>query len=235
MFFITLNDMDLKATLDIIIKDLEETRDIIDDLKAYPGVPLLQIELAKSKCRSVGEMIALLKDIPEFWSKIVQPGTGDKGQVREPNAELKKPEPVKLPGPPKTVIPMEKVHGEENKPVITDPETSILADQFTDTPESFHEKLGGIKHDEDITGNILKSKPFPSLSEAIGISDKFLFIRELFNGSLEAYNGAIEKLDSSSGLTEAKEIIAGFTSVPEENEAMTQLLDLLKRKFPSDE
>jgi hypothetical protein len=42
--------MDFKATVDLIIKDLDEAREIIDDLKNYPGVPHLQVELAKSKC-----------------------------------------------------------------------------------------------------------------------------------------------------------------------------------------
>jgi len=52
--------MDFNATVDLIIKDLEEAREIIDDLRNYPGVPLIQIEMAKSKCKSAGEIIALL-------------------------------------------------------------------------------------------------------------------------------------------------------------------------------
>ena len=57
--------MDFNATIDLIIKDLREASDIIDDLKKYPGVPHLQVELAKSKCRSAGEVIALLKTLKE--------------------------------------------------------------------------------------------------------------------------------------------------------------------------
>ena len=57
--------MDFNATIDLIIKDLDEAREIIDDLKKYPGVPVLQVELAKSKCKSAGEVIALLKTIKE--------------------------------------------------------------------------------------------------------------------------------------------------------------------------
>ncbi len=55
--------MDFNATIDLIIKDLEEARKIIDDLKKYPGVPVLQVELAKSKCKSAGEVISLLKEM----------------------------------------------------------------------------------------------------------------------------------------------------------------------------
>ena len=55
--------MDFNATIDLIIKDLNDASEIIDDLKKYPGVPALQVELAKSKCRSAGDVIALLKSI----------------------------------------------------------------------------------------------------------------------------------------------------------------------------
>jgi len=55
--------MDFNSTIDLIIKDLNEASEIIDDLKKYPGVPALQVELAKSKCRSAGDVIALLKSI----------------------------------------------------------------------------------------------------------------------------------------------------------------------------
>jgi hypothetical protein len=55
--------MDFNATIDLIIKDLDEAREIIDDLKKYPGVPVFQVELAKSKCKSAGEVIALLKSL----------------------------------------------------------------------------------------------------------------------------------------------------------------------------
>jgi hypothetical protein len=54
--------MDFDATIDIIIKDLKEIREIVNDLKKYPDVPQLQIELAKSKCRSAEEIISLLKE-----------------------------------------------------------------------------------------------------------------------------------------------------------------------------
>ncbi len=53
--------MDFNATIDLIIKDLQEAREIIDDLKKCPGIPVLQVELAKAKCKSAGEVIALLK------------------------------------------------------------------------------------------------------------------------------------------------------------------------------
>lgn len=64
--------MDFNATIDLIIKDLDEARRIIDDLKKYAGVPALQVELAKSKCKSAAEVISLLKEMSDNVSKVAE-------------------------------------------------------------------------------------------------------------------------------------------------------------------
>jgi hypothetical protein len=222
--------MDLNAALDIIIRDLNEATEIIDDLKGYQGVPYLQVELAKSRCRSAAQMIALLKD---------HPGSGDNRPEFKPQEKPREASPIpqvhiaEQPAEPEIPQARDTVP-EIERPVKIAVESSIIADQFSNMPESFNEKLGYLKHDEDIT-DILKSKPVSSLTEAIGINDKFLFIREIFNGSLESYNNAITRLEAAPGLDEARGIISSFTDIPAENETMKQLMDLLKRKFPSDE
>ena len=42
---LTFKYMDFNATIDIIINDLREAGEIIDDLKNYPGIPKIQVEL----------------------------------------------------------------------------------------------------------------------------------------------------------------------------------------------
>jgi muramoyltetrapeptide carboxypeptidase LdcA involved in peptidoglycan recycling len=81
----------------------------------------------------------------------------------------------------------------------------------------------------------LKSKPLINLSDAIGINDKFLFIREIFNGNKESYSRAIAQLDHTGSLPEARKLIMGYKGDEEENEAVKQLLDIIKRKFPGHE
>lgn len=226
--------MDLNATLDIIIRDLEETREIIDDLRGYPGVPLLQIELAKSKCRSAGEMIALLKELPANKNKAAIIKTPEKSGVKVPVAGMRVHEPVKESETTYSSESIPEIKEESIPQARTAADSGILADQFTGMPESYNEKLGSLKHDEDIT-DIIKSKPVSNLAEAIGINDKFLFIREIFNGSLESYNNAINRLETASSLTDARDIVGSYTQEGGESEAVKQLMDLLKRKFPSDE
>ena len=196
--------MDFNATIDLIIKDLNEASEIIDDLKKYPGVPALQVELAKSKCRSAGDVIALLKSIGD-----VIPVRNEKVQEKEKEPEIKKSE-------------------------IKSTETFILADKFTPSSDLYDEQSASTKAENNLSDH-LKVKSITSLSDAIGISDKFLFMGEIFDGNKAAYAQAISKLDKAESLEDATAIIMSYTGQNAENEAVVQLLELVKLKLSSNE
>ena len=82
---------------------------------------------------------------------------------------------------------------------------------------------------------MLKSKHINSLTEAIGINDRFLFIREIFNGNKDTYSQAVTRLENATSITDAKAVIMSYTGDNIENKAVKQLLDLVKRKLPSNE
>jgi hypothetical protein len=236
--------MDFNSTIDLIIKDLDEAREIIDDLKKYPGVPALQVELAKSKCKSAGEVIALLKSLRDNIPTV-------KEEPIQPHQQTHLPEEKKIPArsakinpPPeekkKEAIPVEitshpVVKKEESKKTPKKvPESNIIADKFSHLSNRFNEQLGSLKSSDDVSG-ILKIKPLTNLSKAIGVNDKFLFIREIFDGNKDAYTQAISRLDNTESLKDARAIIMSYTGDSNENEAVKQLLDLVKRKLISNE
>jgi copper chaperone CopZ len=228
--------MDLNSTIDIIIKDLNEVREIIDDLKSYPGVPELQIELAKSKCKSASEVIALFKNLQ---AKIASPAMEKPPVMEETISDVIHEKPAKAIVPPEkevkevvTKVISEQITVSKEDTVRTEKKTSesIIADQFSNRSESFNEKLGGHKHEDDVL-EILKTKPLLSLDEAIGINDKFLFIREIFDGNTDAYNQAIQKLESVGSLSDAMAVIMSYSGENTGDEAVRQLIDLIKRKF----
>jgi hypothetical protein len=134
-------------------------------------------------------------------------------------------------------------YGKPEEPDIQKPRTApgkklpdkvTIADSFSPRADSVIEKLG-VRKEEDDMRSIIKSKPIHSLSEAIGINDKFLFVRELFQGDPGKYTRAISALENSSGFEEARKMILNFAGNDEENEAARQLIDLVKRKFSADE
>jgi hypothetical protein len=273
--------MDFNKTIDMILKDLRETREIIDDLRNYPGVPLLQIELAKSRCKSAEEVITLLKTFehaqpekkneefkfsgdPEKVEKkvsdnLIEIGEDTQTKVSEQeriavpeaesqqelwtkkevtvnenifpagNDELKlQPEQDKIK---ETVNLNEPVQRQGKKKKS---ETNIVADKFSHMSSRFNEQLVGNKKEDDVTA-LLKTKPLHNLVDAIGVNDKFLFVREIFNGDRQSYENAIVKLEKVNNLSDAKAVIMSFTGESDENDAVKQLLELVKRKLPPNE
>jgi hypothetical protein len=223
--------MDLNSTVDLIIKDLDEAREIIDDFKNYPEVPLLQIELAKSKCKSAAEVISLLK-------KVQIPLKSAEKKESIPVVPVDLPDPVEVNNriAESPASHMQTVsNGDTSAPAsVKNTEPSIIADMFSSQSDTLNDQLGSLRDDSDLHGS-MKLNPITKLSDEIGVNDKFLFIQELFNGNPEAYNQAITKLDETEYFADAKAIIMSYTGENTESFAALQLLDLVKRKFPEDE
>jgi len=230
--------MDFNATIDLIIKDLDEARKIIDDLKKYPGVPALQVELAKSKCKSAGEVIAMLKELNVTTGpEEVIPVQQNKEEKKVIAQEIIKPVVIEKP----QIIPVEEIIETEppKAEMVSEhhkksDDSAILADSFSHLSNRVNEQLGGLRKDDDVSSQ-MNAKPISSLAEAIGLNDKFLFMKEIFNGDKEAYSQAIARLESSTSLADAKAVVMSYTGNNEENEAVKQLIDMVKRKLPSNE
>lgn len=239
--------MDFNSTIDLIIKDLQEAVKIIDDLKKYQGIPVLQVELAKAKCRSAGEVIALLKTMDADSLAVKTEEKLPVTENKEVIVEKKKPAKPQKQVVPETAEP-EKPDSSISETIIvtqeikTEPvqlpkkeQTAVtIGESFTNQPGSFNDTLSNQKSEEGVT-EMLKSKPIKNLSEAIGVNDRFLFIREIFNGSSESFNAAIARLDTAESVSDAKAVIMSYTGDNQENEAVKQLIDLVKRKLPADE
>ena len=230
--------MDFNATIDLIIKDLREAQEIIDDLKKYPGVPVLQVELAKSRCKSAGEVIACLKNIQsgvtaETVSVSAVPEKTEEPAIVPDNIADKMPEkPEIVPEVQNELIELvaearEAIQQPSRKPV----ESTIIADKFSHLSSRFNEQLGSSRGPDEVS-EMMRSKPLKNLSDAIGFNDKFLFIREIFNGNKDVYSQAITRLESVGSFSEARGLIMNYKGDDDENEAVTQLLDIVKRKFP---
>ena len=82
----------------------------------------------------------------------------------------------------------------------------------------------------------LQRKPVSDLISAIGINDKFLFLNELFSGSMEKYNKSIRSLNSFSTLLGAKTYMSELQIEFQwdcDSDAYKKLADLVERRFIS--
>ena len=72
--------------------------------------------------------------------------------------------------------------------------------------------------------------PLASLHSAIGINDRFLFTRELFEGNATAFTEAVKKIDQMSGLQEAAAFLRDNFKW-KKNDTSLKFIDLVKRRF----
>lgn len=105
---------------------------------------------------------------------------------------------------------------EVNKPgVVADKfeneNNTAIGDKLVSTENSLHDRISANKEDNSIAAKMQKTS-INSLKEAIGMNEKFLFINELFNGNIKAYNEAVEKLNNFGDINEAFEYVNELTA-----------------------
>ncbi len=78
---------------------------------------------------------------------------------------------------------------------------------------------------------IAESAPVVSLRSAIGINDRFLLIRDLFDGDADAYEKAIVAIDSFDNLDDCMVHIVENYSWRSSSDGAKLIMDLIQRKF----
>jgi hypothetical protein len=108
----------------------------------------------------------------------------------------------------------------------------ILADRFHNTKTSMHDNLAKKQSQNDLSSK-MQSKPIQDLNKAIGLNDRFLFIRELFNGNKDAYYEAIQIINEMPNYEEAEQYIRERFNWDEEQPEVMRFMDLVRRRFIS--
>ncbi len=106
----------------------------------------------------------------------------------------------------------------------------IVADKYHNTVTFRHENLSKNQTKKDVSSK-MQTKPIQDLVKAIGVNDKFLFIRELFDGDKESYHEAIQILNEIPNYQEAETYIKERFNWDWEKPEVKKFLDLIQRKF----
>ncbi len=77
-----------------------------------------------------------------------------------------------------------------------------IGDSYVETDKSLNQRISENKVDESI-GARMQQQPVASIRDAIGVNEKFLFINELFDGDIRAYNDAIAQLNDMQNIRAA--------------------------------
>ena len=134
----------------------------------------------------------------------------------------------------------EEVQGEDqeqHEPEVETVTESVTTDDTEPVSEtSLNDQLES-QSDGNSVASQLESQPIVNLSSAIGINERFLFTKELFNDDSQAYSAAIEKLNEFNSVDEARSYIEsdlkGTYSWDDDSEAVSALCNLVEKRYSS--
>ncbi len=141
-----------------------------------------------------------------------------------------RPEPEHLPDPVKAEVSAGE-HPKQREAGRKGQESSkvILADRFIPSG-TIGEKISPARKDEVIS-SVMHNKPIADIGAAIGINDRFYYIRELFSGDALAYSDTIRRLNAAASLGEAMKILDESTVMGSDPAAQSSFVDVVRRKF----
>jgi len=161
------------------------------------------------------------------------PGTTVKEVSREAIHEKEKTEEPEEPKIVTTIEPEKPVFEKQSAP---DNDEVQLEEEVAAPPQTFGEKFQHGKSVNDLlfehgkTDYKYSNLPVSSLQSAIGINDRFLFIRELFEGKADNFTETIRKIDSMTSLHDAA-VYLRENFKWKKNETSLKFIDLVKRRF----
>lgn len=183
------------------VRDEEKEEPAVEEVKPQPASTMHSPELNSGARAGFREI-----NIDEDDDDDIQPirvGASAPANTRPPMREIPKPEDVM----------------EEKE------EKSVLGEKFH-KERTLNETLGENKSGDSKLAN----GPITSLKSAIGLNDRFLFIREIFNNNSAKYNEVIDNLDKMTQIQEAVEYLRANLTM-QKNEASMKFVELLKRRF----
>lgn len=225
--------------LDIIMSNIRRLYDDFYELNIInrqikaenPGIDQSDIEEEPQQelVTIISKVITTEEPIREAVKEVV-PAKEDVAQV-----PVHKPEPAEEPQKEEqiAVAPIKKI--EETKvptDLFGDTENYTLADKYRDEKKTFHDKISGGNKDKTIADTL--QKPISDLRTGIGVNDRFVFINELFGGSMADYQAAIEEINRQGNFEAATLVITQYKQVlnwKEDSGSLSKLMGFVKRRF----
>ena len=230
--------MDDKLLLQLLQNKTEEIQNLLDHFKNNPDDLNKGLNLLSDRIESLSKEFEFMKD---GFSKI--------------NSSIPKEEKVELPSTESSVF--EVIHHEEKKEPVNEvinetvevktetetttensteekAETAVTVSESSkeekpDTDEILNDQLQ--KKSTEVIGEKLINNKLSDIQTAIGINDRFLFIRELFENNTEAYNSSIKFINETNNISVIEDHFKSNTNWDFENPTVIQFMELTKRKF----
>ncbi len=230
--------MELRHTLEILIKDMQDIEKLVGNLQNSGGSATIELDLALSKLRNVYEVLTLIK--ADRLKEMISPASGKTppqvtdelaGQFADLPQEKSADQSdlVEVPAPKRdeandvTQDSGVKLEGPEMKS-----DKGIRAEKFS-AGSSINENMAGQRKGDQESR--LLGQPIDNIHRNIGINDRFLIIRELFNGDADGFGTLLTQLEEAGNLQRATELLKEKFPGAGEHEGIGILEGLIKRRY----
>lgn len=186
------------------IKSVEKTSEITEKVKA-PGIVVHE---------SIPEVLKEV-EVPEPEIVKVNEVKIQEQQVEEVPEQTAKMRPAAV---------QQELRLDDEEPA--DIQNKRLGDLF-----SKEKSVNDLLSDSSKLENKLSNRPVDNLQSAIGINDRFQYIRELFEGSADNFVKTVAELDSMDDIKDAVDYLQTNFKW-KKNETSLKFVNLIKRRFP---
>ncbi|PXX96171.1 hypothetical protein DF185_20545 [Marinifilum breve] len=230
--------MDHKLLLQLLQNKTEEIQNLLNHFKNNPDDLNKGLNLLADRIESLSKEFEFMKD---GFSK-VNSSTPKEVKVELPSAESSESKVIQHEEKKEAVNELINVTVEVKAEPETTPEISTeqkvetvvtvsenSKEEKTETDEILNDQLQ--KKSTEVIGEKLINDKLSDIQTAIGINDRFLFIRELFENNTEAYNSSIKFINETSNFSVLEEHFKNNTNWDFENPTVIQFMELTKRKF----
>ncbi len=230
-----------KENLKKIVADLDSLKNLIEFFSTQDEVPAIEVDIVKRKLQdiyllfnSTSEAQAVVgkkaeKPIEVEVKKEVKP-IESVGQKEAVVFEIEK---EVISRPPVVEEKNSKEEHQIENEKLNKPESSnqgaTLSDKLKSNNISLNERLSSNKGN-DLSSRLQKGA-IRDLNEAIGLNDKFLYIKSLFNGDAHKFREAIEYFNEARNISDAETYIASNFNWNMNDETAQQFLGLVQRKL----
>ncbi len=235
--------MEKEALLRNILRDIKELELLVTTFIGENHTSDGYIQLAKNKTQSILDELELISQsekekisqpiekpiVKKEETTIVTPKEEEVKEIDEKSIEEPAAQPVTANRQESTpaVTPKEAPKKPPVKQEVKPPSKSVLGEVLGKDNKSLNEQLATKKN----TSESSFQSPILDLKNAIGINDRFLFQRELFNNNADVYNQVVDQINAIQDYDSAIAFIKGNFNWNLEDEATITFFELVKRRF----
>ena len=251
--------MENKKLVNILLKDMGELEELIAEIKSNRHFDELEMEFLQTRAKGVSQLLQLLvsreetasleieveQEVVEKLKKSIsdqdypiQTGEPENHSETESVNEQELPEPEL-----EEIIEKEPVDTNDKefgaeKSEIENEDDEMLEDEVEKSAansrlgDSFlkGKSVNDIITDQNKLEFKLSNRPVTSIQSAIGINDRFQYIRELFDGDNQKYLEAVKTLDTMNNIKAAVDYLRQNYKW-KKNETSLKFVNLVKRRF----